>query len=785
MTRNERGQSLMALGVTIVIVCGLLAATTPQASAATADPATSAAQSSASAALPPARAAAPRALSQDFPQLVNDPGFEGGNPNSTWATYTAGTAPVIARNDPHSGQYNADLCGYPSCTDYVQQTFTVPDNVSQVNPATFTMWVATSCPARGGSCSQSNNGMHVVLSDGSSSLTLLGLWQTSDPSSTTSAYKQWSDTDTTALSSWLAARPGTDVTLSISAATVGTSQAEWFVDDLALDVTAQANPPTTDTATSPAAGQVTFTWTDPTDASLNHVTGYLITLYTSWDSYVSQQTVDAAHTSFTFSSLPDGVPYSSSIESVNQSGTSYGVQSNSVTPFSGAPSAAATNATSTSQYSLPNSDGAAWQRMDEHNLSFEMTPTGSEQVLLSANADLWTATSGYNQDIGICVVASPTSTSTCGASAVVAWKESGGSAGTYSPNAAFVQTVVSMTGGTTYRVDLVWKTNRFAVSSMIAAGAGTGSPFSPTSLTARVLPATQASMASTHQYELADSDGQTWQPVDNALKLTAAPSSTESVVISANADLWTGTAGVNQDLGVTLTPAADCGGGTSTLAGWKESGGFAGAFSPNAAFLQTVCTLQSGRSYAITLVWKANRQASGTSIFMGAGNSPAFSPTRLTMFALPADASPTLWQTQVTSTQTELTNNGATWVPLAGVQTTTLSPSATEPVLLSANADLFTATSPINQDLGIFVSVNGGEPALVGWKESGGGGGEFSPNAAFVQVAYTLSAGNTYVFSLQWKTNVGLPSYDGPYSIFAGAGTGNPYSPTRLLVVPA
>ena len=103
-----------------------------------------------------------------------------------------------------------------------------------------------------------------------------------------------------------------------------------------------------------------------------------------------------------------------------------------------------------------------------------------------------------------------------------------------------------------------------------------------------------------------------------------------------------------------------------------------------------------------------------------------------------------------------------------------------ETVLVSGNADLWTANSGYNQDLGIFVSVNGGAPTLVAWKESGGFAGTFSPNAAFVQAVYTMNPGNSYVFSLWWKTNKPASG-----TIFAGAGPiGSAFSPTRLTIVP-
>lgn len=62
---------------------------------------------------------------------------------------------------------------------------------------------------------------------------------------------------------------------------------------------------------------------------------------------------------------------------------------------------------------------------------------------------------------------------------------------------------------------------------------------------------------------------------------------------------------------------------------WKESGGFAGTFSPNAAMVETEMVVTNGDP--ITIRWKTNR-ASGTTIYAGAGNGGSalgFSPTTL------------------------------------------------------------------------------------------------------------------------------------------------------------
>jgi hypothetical protein len=106
------------------------------------------------------------------------------------------------------------------------------------------------------------------------------------------------------------------------------------------------------------------------------------------------------------------------------------------------------------------------------------------------------------------------------------------------------------------------------------------------------------------------------------------PTATSLWVLSANADLFTASAGVNQDLGIFVSGGAY---GTGTLVAWKESGGYGGTFSPNAAFVQTVLPLAIGVNYTITLEWKANK-ANGGTIYAAAGTGPApnYSPTRIT-----------------------------------------------------------------------------------------------------------------------------------------------------------
>jgi len=128
---------------------------------------------------------------------------------------------------------------------------------------------------------------------------------------------------------------------------------------------------------------------------------------------------------------------------------------------------------SNKQYNLPNSDGVTWVDMDATNLMQSITPLFNAQAVISVSTDLWTANSGFNQDIGIFISGGAYGTGT-----IVAWKESGGSAGTYSPNAAFVETTQPFVAGTAYTIKVRWKTNQPAGGATIFAGAG---PLSPSS----------------------------------------------------------------------------------------------------------------------------------------------------------------------------------------------------------------------------------------------------------------------------------------------------------------
>jgi hypothetical protein len=420
----------------------------------------------------------------------------------------------------------------------------------------------------------------------------------------------------------------------------------------------------------------------------------------------------------------------------------------------------------TTQARLSGNDGATWQPIDPR-LTLTIKLPDSEAALLSGNADLWTATPGVNQDIGITVSVGG------GPDTLLFWKESGGFAGTFSPNAAFVHGTYQLQPGFTYVFKLVWKTNSGTAASIFAGAGPIGADYSPTRLTVQLVQTPIVSAVITSQPQLHGSDGTTWSDIDPALTVSFPGSLGTSAVIAGNADLWTATAGINQDIAIIVTPP----GQLPQVVAWKESGGSAGTFSPNAAYVQAIVPTSSIGTYQVSLKWKTNVRAPSSTIVAGAGPiGSKYSPTTLTVQQLNTQAA----NIALTTRQSTLNgSDGVNWSPLASLSITQPSSTANAVAVVGANADLWTNTTGYNQDIGIFLSIDDGPDVLVGWKESGGYAGIFSPNAAYAQTVVPMPSGHKYRFTLQWKTN----KPEGSATIAAGAGPIGPgYSPTSLSV---
>jgi hypothetical protein len=443
-------------------------------------------------------------------------------------------------------------------------------------------------------------------------------------------------------------------------------------------------------------------------------------------------------------------------------------------------SSALRTAFSNLQYQLANSNGSSWIGIDPSRLLLTVQPAVSNQAVVDANADLWTATAGVNQDLAIFV------SDNGGPASLLAWKESGGKAGTFSPNAAFVHAVMAVTANHQYTFSLRWKSNVGVSGSIIFAGAGTGPIFSPTRLTVRTVEAGSSLLTrvSTKQYPLATSSSTTWTAMDKGtggLFIDVPPNANAVAIVHGNADLWTVTPGINQDIGFQASGGNFV---TPQVVAWKESGGRSGTFSPNAAFVQTVISnAYVSQGFRITLVWKPNVAAAGGSIRAGAGVGPTFSPTRLTVELVPAGTVYTAVSPQ-TQQYALGANDGHNWWLMDDI-TFHLSFTALSDCLavIGANADLWTENSGVNQDIGIQAAYRNNNaaytyaPDVIGWKESGGSGGTFSPNAAFLETVWPIYNGLQYDFRLDWKAN-----HQTAGTIHANAGVSANFSPTRLTV---
>jgi hypothetical protein len=526
----------------------------------------------------------------------------------------------------------------------------------------------------------------------------------------------------------------------------------------------------------------TVAWTAPCSTGGSAVTSYVVTAH---DGCTIQGSTTVTGLTATMTGLNNGNSYSFTVAAVNGFGT--GPQSGAsptVTLSGSAPSWL--SVCSSSQYSLAGSDGSTWQAIDATNLSVSFTPPADSFAVLSGNADLWTANAGYNQDIGVAVNGDVYPSAP---GQPEAWKESGGFAGTFSPNAAYVQTVIPVVATKTYTVKLVWKANKPDPGTLFAGAGPIAGAFSPTRLMVQLIPTASARVftkSSTTQYHLTGSDGSTWSDLDPTnLSLTfTPPAGTWMAYVGGNADLWTSSAGYNQDIGVAIT-----GGAYPTTAGqpeaWKESGGLAGTFSPNAAYVEVPLApaLTGGTTYTAKLQWKSNQPDTG-SIWAGAGPiNRHFSRTALTVIL----AAPTSALSGSPIEYEQVSSDGEYWRTVDQFAqfpylVWTLAPSVDANYRISANADLWTSVAGYNQDLGIMVQGGAyGPGTVVAWKEGGGSAGTFSPDAAFIITALHLQSGNTYKVWLVWKANRLAAVENG---IFAGAGPiNNKASPTWLTAM--
>ena len=711
---------------------------------------------------PTTRAATPRLAPRSLSgQFVQDPSFSGGPSGTAWQKQSNGGRTLIDGTNPHTPPYSVDLCqNAANCQDGVAQLITRPGYIFS---ATLTYWFTLRSTGDATACNDVLQiGMELPGGGGGAGAQYCSDWN--------GAPYTWDRIDETL---FLRNMQSDTAMVVAQAFSDSAGASRYWVDDITLDIV-WGTPPgqPTGVLAEPHNGSVTLRWQD-SSAGTEPATAHSALIFPGGYEYH----IDSGTTTAVILQLINGQPYRFEVAAISPAGQGpYSAMSNTVTPAE----TLSYESVSTQQFSLPNSDGVTWQPLGagSYNAGLPVTVTtpGDSMALVTANADLWTSSPGVNQDLGISVrgvTPAPIYPTVPGQPET--WKESGGYNGTFSPNAAAVHAGLFLSAGS-YAFTLVWKANKPSPGATIYAGAGPiGSDFSPTRLTVQVFPMVAnrvVDSASTSQFHpTVPADGVTFTdlgPGSPAIHYLA--SGNGVLMLTGNADLWTTTAGFNQDLAIAVN---------GSVVAWKESGSFGGTYSPNAALVEAVIPVAASMTYDVKLRWKPNRDSYHPPIYAGAGPiGGKYSPTRLTLYFIPnatlatADAS--------SSTQYALPkNDGRAW---GDVDAANLKLSITPPgdclAILTGNADLWTASAGFNQDLGITVSSALGTyaPDRVGWKESGAVIGTYSPNAAYVQTAFPVVASTTYTVKLQWKSN----RAQNTSTIYAGAGAGPAYSPTRL-----
>lgn len=288
---------------------------------------------------------------------------------------------------------------------------------------------------------------------------------------------------------------------------------------------------------------------------------------------------------------------------------------------------AVSTASTTQQYALTGSDGKTWKDIDPASrLTLHIRPSSNSTAILVGSADLFASSTGYSQDLGISVNGQ-----------VAAWKESQGGLPN-APEATLVHAAIPLKGGVTYTISLQWRAGKPYTGTMRAGAGPSGGKYSPSWLTAELIPASPAasvvSASGAGRYALPASDGKTWNDVAPASKLTlhVTPAADSTATLFASADLASSVPGFNPDLGIFVSGGSY---GSGQVVTWTEDGA-PSANSPSVAFVHGVLPLQKGVTYTIKLQWKAGTQGSG-SLFAGAGSpGTGYSPTWLTAQLVPS-----------------------------------------------------------------------------------------------------------------------------------------------------
>jgi hypothetical protein len=156
--------------------------------------------------------------------LIVNGGFESGQ--SPWVETSSGGFQLVDGTNPHTGTLSAFLCGYNNCTDTIRQTVTLPATTSKV---VLTFWLFISTSETTTTTCFDNFNARIRTSTGTVITTPLTQCNLNHH-----GWQQFSFDVTSALSSF----KGQQIQVFFSGTTDVSLISSFFVDDVALNVTA-------------------------------------------------------------------------------------------------------------------------------------------------------------------------------------------------------------------------------------------------------------------------------------------------------------------------------------------------------------------------------------------------------------------------------------------------------------------------------------------------------------------------------------------------------------------
>jgi len=411
-------------------------------------------------------------------------------------------------------------------------------------------------------------------------------------------------------------------------------------------------------------------------------------------------------------------------------------------------------------YRLEGNNGTNWVPIDPSKLVLSVTPAVNSTAVLSAFADVESSTT-FNTEVGIAVNGT-----------VVAWKGGGEYTGS-SPDPVYVQEPYAMTSGTTYSLELMWRSATSMASSpgaFLEAGDPVppyGPGFSPTTLNALLTPTSDnliayATTSAATQYTTTSTS---WTLMGSSVETsftTPSGSSNFNALLSASADLFSSSSNfTNADMGICFAAASSinstCTSTGASIIAAQTSGSATGAM-PIAALVEATQTLAPSTTYTMGIFWQAE---AAHSIYAGAGPSGAYSLSSLIAQLTPtSDSELSSVSTTATQSRGAGSDGGTNWQEIAS-ESISVTPSVNVLTYLSANSTLAISSGTVPIDYGICV-ISGSETCDTAGDnivaETASRVLTPTPDAASLQIPVFMTAGTAYTVTLEWRSGTTLLS---------------------------